>query len=167
MENFKNLPLDIKIEINKFLQKKYKKEINKEIITRRNIFIVKVFNKCYSNLNIFTADFYYWANSPDYYWGNYNHKDEFINFFKKIFPNKKLKKLYTPECIYNIYEKSKYEFENYSLFINYCLSNLSVEKIENLYNYIIFIDYQNNIFVNKSPLTYNGLKSNWKEKLLL
>tara|TARA_B100001142_G_C14264043_1_gene628216 strand:- start:263 stop:766 length:504 start_codon:yes stop_codon:yes gene_type:complete len=163
MDIYKKLPREIQEIIDKNLIKDYyNRYILSLIVKKRKVFLTTIIlNKKPDPL----YHIYYWFNSPPYKWdvvgGRVMPRLRYISFFLELFPD--IEKIGNIEHLYNYYINNYNDNNNYNNinnnnnrrldFAKLCLNNLSIEELEDLYNYMKFTHYLTNI--NKCPLTNN------------
>lgn len=143
MNIYKKLPLDLQLLIVQKIKKEYANNIlfPSIIHSRKNLIKNKLLN-----LKYLKNDFNYWFNMFAYEWGSYSLKERYIKFFKNLLPG--IDKLDNLNYIYLFYKgNSNASFKD---FLNFCFDNLNVESLEDLNNYINFIEYHR--YVNKCNL---------------
>ena len=152
---YKNLPQEIKSKIDFFVRNNIKKYIipnlHIQIKKKRKNNITKYLYIIGKNKSLLYR-FYYWIVIPDqddpYWTTGYNNRTYYKNFFKKLFPSindlSTINKVY--DHYYNITNK------NITSFLNLCINNISIEQVEDFYNYTLFTYYLTKI--NYSPLWY-------------
>tara|TARA_B100001142_G_scaffold319898_1_gene364048 strand:+ start:1863 stop:2384 length:522 start_codon:yes stop_codon:yes gene_type:complete len=162
MEVYKRLPLDLQYKIYIKMQNNYKKEILfPDIINRRSKFIENcLYERTYY---IFSTIILWFSECNEYCW-NYGALDirpewllEKINyriykFFKNFVPDIHI--LSPEKQVHKYYDSLETEREKRK-FISNILEYISIEDIEDIYNYAVYIYYKKNL--NYAPLTKSSM----------
>lgn len=162
MNIYNRLSSNIQTLVNTKIVKKNMNKVLEDIIKKRKNLLIKTIRKNYPT---FADAFYYWFNIPDDKWGSYYPKKRYIEFIKKILPdipNNTFKIIDQKNTYYNYeitrriytYYNKTYKNPSYHDFYKRCLNNLSVEYLEDFYNYIKYIHYGTGV-VNKCFLIMN------------